>query len=110
MNKFLIYHPINGDINSTLLEDTFQYEKVFTIYSINLNTVFAKCSNINPKYFDLGIRNTTVGDIIINATKNEYYFVTEDSFKEITSFVLDYFNDVPKDDFESIYNDFSHKY
>lgn len=63
-NMFNIYHPINGEMNYNCDKGKFEYELVATISATSLDKVYPLAQNFNTKYAELGIRSTSVGDII----------------------------------------------
>jgi hypothetical protein len=83
LTRYGIFHPIDGDINSDCNVKDYAYEYVTTIFAENLVRSFynAQC-NLNPDYFKLGRRNTTVGDLI--TSNDKLYMVKGDgNFKRI---------------------------
>lgn len=76
---YSIYHPLNGSLNSQCKCNTFMYELVFRIECDSLHEAFTLSQNVfNEDYALLGIRSTSVGDIIQSeedCEKNECHLV-----------------------------------
>ena len=62
---YSIYHPISGSMNHFCEPAQYEYALVFSLEAGNLDEAFKLCQNdFNEEYTKLGIRSTSVGDII----------------------------------------------
>ena len=65
--KYKIYHPEGGVLNHKCLHGDMDFDLVATVEANSFETAFIKSQNdFNPHYAHLGIRSTSVGDIIVN--------------------------------------------
>lgn len=72
MPVFSIYH-VNDDVK----------RKVFSIYARNLDSAFLLSQNEkNDDFKKLGVRNTTVNDIIVNEDTGKCYVIKVQDYTE----------------------------
>ena len=73
MKTFEIYHPIGKMNHVANVESlkTFTYKKVGEVLAENIYAAFKEGQNFNPSYAILGVRSTSVGDIIKDANTDE---------------------------------------
>jgi hypothetical protein len=65
MNSYEIYHPIGGAMNYHCTPAMYEYTKVAEIFASSVEEAFKMSQNdFNEQYALLGIRSTSVGDII----------------------------------------------
>ncbi len=89
MKKFDIFHPKNGLVNSLLRKNTYEYEKVFSLECEHILDVYHMTQNdFNHDYIYLQLRNTTLGDIILDVEENKYYFINNGAYLEISEDVV----------------------
>ena len=69
LKRFGIYHPKEGVINDSLDFENVVYEYAASVEAENVVRSFYMAQISNPKYKELGKRNTAIGDIITHNTK-----------------------------------------
>lgn len=86
---YKILHPIDGKLNTQCDLASFQYETVAEIEANSLRDAFYKSQNdFSDEYALIGIRSTSVGDIIQQG--RFYYMVNGIGFSEIGKNLLRY--------------------
>lgn len=70
---YFIYHPIDGELNPLCLPNV-KYEYVAVVWADDMEEAYHKAQNENEyrKYTDLGIRSTSVGDLIRARGRNAF--------------------------------------
>ena len=91
MIKYIIFHPSNGCMNHNCVRNQFSYGQVATLLAHNLEEAFRLSQNdFSKEYSALGIRSTSVGDIIVDIRNEKHYFVKGVGFEEIPHTVTSY--------------------
>ena len=82
--KFSIYHPVDGVINDSMRMN-YIYEYITSVEALNLvKSLYMGHEKFNSKYRELGVRNTTTGDLI--TVDDKLYMVSgKGGFKRIPS-------------------------
>lgn len=70
---YFIYHPEGGECNPLCLPNV-KYEYVAVVWADDMEDAFRKAQNESKysKYTDLGIRSTSVGDLIRARGRNAF--------------------------------------
>jgi hypothetical protein len=90
MNKYHVYHPFGGAINTFCERGVYEFQEVANVFSDSLSGAWKQAQNdFNEEYAALGIRSTCIGDIIQNVA-GTCYMVTSDDFVEVPINVLQY--------------------
>lgn len=90
MNAYTIYHPMNGELNPNCETKDVQYESVHLLQTTDLKNVFALTQNdFSAEYKKLGLRSTSVGDIILDIYEDRLYFITSTGYSLIPDGLLD---------------------
>jgi hypothetical protein len=85
---FTIYHPIDGEMNFQCERGKYEYECIATVEASSLQDAFKKAQNdFNPEYAKLGVRSTSVGDVIHGNTTN---MIKGIGFEEVPFTVISY--------------------
>lgn len=82
---YSIYHPSAGVINDTCKMSEVSYEYVTSVEAENVvRSLYMASGKVNPRYKELGRRDTSIGDII--AHNNRLYMVNgTGGFKRVPS-------------------------
>lgn len=89
VRQFNIYHPFGGILNHDCQRGAYEYQLVATVEAHTLKAAYMLGQNdFNDTYALLGVRSTSVGDIITDG--DLCYFVTGTGFQEIPPTVLQY--------------------
>lgn len=92
---YSIYHPISGKINHDF--EPQMYEKIFQVEAKSLEHAFMLSQNdFNPEYQALGVRSTSIGDIIQSEEDNltlSCNLVKGIGFQNVPSTWLTYFDE-----------------
>ena len=90
MGTYIIHHPFGGDLNHRCERGQHEYKPVATVEAPSLEMAFIEAQNhTNMKYCSLGLRSTSVGDII-TAPDNTHHMVMPIGFQEVPFTVLTY--------------------
>lgn len=82
---YTIFHPSFGALNTECVPGQFEYEQVAEFEAASLEKAFEQAQNdFNHEYEQLGLRSTSVGDIIKDDSDNSYYIVMKIGFKEVS--------------------------
>lgn len=91
MITYHILHPKNGVLNTDCVRNQYAYDKVAKVQAKTLEEAFRLSQNdFSDDYASLGIRSTSVGDIIIDVRHEKHYFVSNVGFTEIPHTVASY--------------------
>ena len=86
---YKILHPVNGEMNHNCDLASFQYEVVAEVEANSLRDAFYKSQNdFSDEYALLGIRSTSVGDVIKH--DKYFYMVNGIGFSEIAKNLMRY--------------------
>ena len=68
-----------------------QREQVFEVFTDTLDSAFIAAQNVhNDGYLNLGIRDTTIGDIIQDTETNACYMILEKGYQSVPKDVLSF--------------------
>lgn len=87
-STYLIYHPVENVLNHNCEIGVYEYTRVATIETTSKEMAFFKTQIDNEEYSKLGIRSTSVGDVIVE--HGTPYFVLGTGFKECSVRVLQF--------------------
>lgn len=83
MKKYSVYHAKNG-FNTFCEPKMFEYEFITTVEALDLQKIFRVTQNDwSAQYAALGVRSTSVGDIIYDMDTHTAYVITGTGFKPI---------------------------
>ena len=86
---YKILHPVDGKLNTQCDLASFQYEVIVEIEADSLRDAFYRSQNdFSDEYALMGIRSTSVGDIIQH--NKTFYMVNGIGFSEIGKNMLKY--------------------
>lgn len=105
--EYVIYHPRGGALNHNCERGVYEYGEVARVDATSLKDAFMKSQNdFNDSYLNLGIRSTSVGDII--RKDDIYYMIAGTGFVEVPPTVVQYIdwsNHWDEKDPTDLYND-----
>jgi hypothetical protein len=61
---FQIFHPKGGVLNTQCKAGQYMYEHICSVEASSYEEAFRLCQNEDERYASLGIRSTSVGDIL----------------------------------------------
>jgi len=110
--EYVIYHPHGGALNHKCERGVYEYNEVGYVTATSLSEAFMKSQNdlcdesSDDSYLYLGVRSTSVGDIIRKG--DTYYMITGTGFVEVPPTVVQYIdwgNHMYEKDPTDLYND-----
>lgn len=90
VSDYLVYHPYGGAMNHNCERGTYEYVAVYHTNANSLEDVFVKAQNRNEHYSQMGIRSTSVGDIIYSVKDEQAFMVIGRGFAPVPPTVLSY--------------------
>lgn len=88
--EYIIYHPYGGTLNHACRRGIHEFQRVAIVNANSLEQAYRKGQNdFNEQYASLGLRSTSVGDII-TAPDNTHHMVMPVGFQEVPHTVLSY--------------------
>lgn len=106
--EYVIYHPHGGALNLNCERGVYEYTEVGYVTATSLSEAFIKsqndlCDESGDSYLYLGVRSTSVGDIIRKG--DIYYMITGTGFVEVPPTVVQYIDHMDEKDPTDLYND-----
>ena len=90
IRDYIVYHPFGGAMNHNCERGTYEYVAVYHTDANSLEDVFIKAQNRNEDYSNIGIRSTSVGDIIYSVKDEQAFMVIGRGFAPVPPTVLSY--------------------
>lgn len=90
---YSIFHPIDGQLNHNCTCALYMYHEVFSLETDSLEEAFRLSQNDNEEYALVGVRSTSVGDIIQSQEdweKDECHLVRGSGFQCVPNTWLSY--------------------
>ena len=89
-NDYMVLHPLDQRLNINCEKKKFEYARVYKLKASSLTDVFNKCQNHDKEYEYVGLRSTSVGDIIYSYVDDKYYMIEGSAFVEVGSETYNY--------------------
>lgn len=93
ITTYTVYHPYGGIVNHDCKRGEYMYNLVAMINAKSLEDCFFMAQNDWPEYGRMGLRSTSVGDIIAvddGDIFGKYYMITGRGFVEVPHTVVSY--------------------